>query len=351
MFGATNAADLAASVSVGLSWGASIGPMMPFFPPIEGEMGSVSLTLDSTSVGSFSLELDAWDTAGQDYALLGDSRLALGNRLQVDMGNANGSATLMNGVITGSSASISKAGASLSLSGHDARHVLRQGRYLRSFTGQTPLEIAEAIIKDRGLKVKTTKKLGAPPAAIPTKRQTTGSDYELIMDLLGKIGYRLDIEGEQLHIRPPSDKPLNPFALVPLSATSVRSFSASHSVVELVDGVIIIGFDRENQTQVIGKAGTTESLIGTPTVITKLDRAETVSEANGIAAQMLAERQRTNITASVSCPGDVALIPEAWVDLSGFGVFDGAYRITQAVHRWGPSEGYTTDLSLEQDGG
>lgn len=351
LLSAVNAADLAVSVTVDLSWGGKIGPLLPFFPSISAELRSLSMTLDSKGVGSFSVELDAWDTEGQDFTLLSDSRLAVGNRLQIGIGNSNGNDTLMLGLITGHNGSISKAGASLSVSGSDMRHVLRQGRYLRSFTGQNALEIAEAIIKDRGLSVKTTKALGAPPPVIPTKRQVTGSDYELVTELLGKVGYRLDIEGASLHIRPPSSKPLNPFALTSLAATSVRSFSASQNVSELIDGVIVIGFDRETQTQVIGTAGTTKSLIGTPTVIMKLDRAETVSEAKSIAAEILAQRQRTQVSAQVSCPGDVALIPESWVDLSGFGVYDGAYRITQATHRWSPSEGYTTDLSLEQDGG
>lgn len=352
MFGATNAADLAVSVTVDLSWGSAFGPMLPFFPPIAGDMSSLSVTLDSTSVGSFSIELDGWDTKSQDYSLLGDGRLATGNRLQIDMGNDNGSATLVSGLITGSSCSVSKAGVNLSVTGFDRRHILRQGRYLRSFTGQTALEIAETIIKNRGLSVKTTKAMGAAPPAIATKRQVSGSDYEMITDLLGKVGYRLDVEGDKLHIRPPSTKPTNPFALVPLSATSVRSFSANESVVELIDGAMVIGFDRETQTQVVGKAGTVEaSFLGTPTVFMKLDRAETVAEANAMAEQILAERQRTNVSANVSCPGNVALLPEEWVDLSGFGTYDGAYRITQAVHRWNPSEGYTTDLTLEQDGG
>lgn len=351
MLGSSMQADRAASVNVALDWGLAVGPMAPFVPPVTADLQSLSVTLDSEAVGSLSLEFDAWDTKAQDFTYLTDPRLAVGNRLQVTIGNDAAVETLFFGTVTDHNATVSQSGVSLSITAYDMRHTLRQGRFRRTFKSQSPLDIAQAIIKDRGLSSKVTKALGAPPAAIPARRQTTGSDYEFIIALLDDIGYRMDVEGDTIHIRKPPTKPLNPFEIAYFKPTTMMSFSASQSAAALIDGVIVLAFDRETQTQVVGKAGTTTSLLGTPTVVVMNAAVDTAAQADEIAKNELARRQRNRFSASLKCIGDAALAPGGWVDVAEVGPYSGAYRITRATHTWNPSGGYTTDLALEQDGG
>jgi len=170
------------------------------------------------------------------------------------------------------------------------------------------------------------------------------------MALLKDLGYRMDVELDTVHIRQPTAKPFNPFEVTSFKPTTMLSFSANASTVEQIDGVIVIAFDRETQTQVIGTAGTTTSLLGTPTVVTMTASVDTASQADEIATNELASRQRQQIGANLRCVGDINLVPGGWVDVADVGPYSGAYRITQAVHAWNAGAGYTTDLTLEMDG-
>lgn len=349
MFGTSTHADLVASVNVALDWGLALGPMLPFVPSITPDVNSISVTMDTTSIGSMSLEFQAWDTKAQDFAYLDDTRLAVNNRIQLTIGNNTASDTLFYGTIVSHDVSISQSGVSLSITAYDVRHSLRRGRFRRTFVAKTPLEIAETVIKDRGLKCKVTKGIPAP-TAIPARRSSSGSDYEFITALLSDYGYKLDVLGDTIQIRPPSTKPTNPFALVPFSPPTMMSFSASNNVTEQIDGVIVLGFNRDTQEQVIGTAGSTKkTLLTTPAVITRTAAVDTAADASKVAQNILDARSRTNLSASLKCVGDASLVPGVWVKVSEVGPYSGEYRVVRATHSWNPSGGYTTDLSLEQE--
>lgn len=349
MFGSSTHADLVASVNVALDWGLALGPMMPFVPSVTPDVNSISVTMDAESIGSLSLEFTAWDTKAQDFAYLDDTRLAVNNRIQLTIGNSTASDTLFYGTIVSHDASISQSGVSLSITAYDVRHTLRRGRFRRTFVAKTPLEIAETVVKDRGLKCKVTKGMPAP-TAIPARRSSSGSDYEFVTGLLSDYGYRMDVEGDTIQIRQPSSKPTTPLGYVTFAPPTMMSFSARNDVTEQIDGVIVLGFNRDTQEQVIGTAGKTKkTILTTPSVITRQAAVDTAADASKIAQNILDGRNRNNISASLKCVGDATLVPGTWIKVSEVGPYSGEYRVVRATHSWNPSGGYTTDVSLEQE--
>lgn len=348
MFGLpTYAVDTEVDVAFGLSVGPPVGAMLPLSSAVRKTLTSVSVTLESGGLGAFSLEFEAWDTARQELTLLGKSQLAVDNHVEIALGHTS-SATLIHGPITDLTAGFSSGGLSLSISGYDVRHVLRQGIYLRVFPEQSELEIAAAICKARGLSVEIEKGTDPPPLKV-MRQAGWQSDYELIGELLDRVGYLLDVDGKTVVIREPSLKPTNPFAIPTYSPIALTRFSGTDSSAEQIDGVIVLGYDPESGKKIEGTAGTVKSLTSPPRVITLHRDVDTQAGADRIAQSELDRRKKKKLTASADLRGDATLVPGGWVEITDVGPFSGDWRITRAVHTWNPGAGYTTALSLEQE--
>lgn len=351
MFGLPSyAVDTDVSVAFGLSIGPPVGAMLPVLKSTQKALTNISVTLESRGLGSYSLDFDAWDGKLNDTSLLTHTQLAVGNRATLTLGTGTHSAALISGPITDLAASFSASGISLSVSGYDVRHVLRQGLFLRVFSEQNELEIAEAICKARGISVSVEKGTTLAPPPLKVMRQAgQESDFEFINSLLDRVGFVLDVEGEKAIIRPPAVKPLNPFLINSYTPTTLTNFSATDSILEQIDGVIVIGRDPETGKKIEGTAGTVKSLLAPVSVITLHRDVDTQAAADRIAQSELDRRLTKKLTASAALRGDATLIPGAWVDIADVGPFSGSYRINRAVHAWSPNAGYTTTLTLEQE--
>lgn len=346
--------DRAVGFTVGLKWGSAIGPVsMPFFPSVLPKLNDLSVTLDSGGVGSYSLSFESWNTTNQELDTATNAGLALDNRLTITLGNLDGSADMITGPITHSSLSFSQGGASYSVTGYDLRHVLRKGRYVRTFAGQNELDIAKSVIEQRGLKVSVDMGMAAagPPAIEVLDQDCTLSDYEFVKKMLDRVGFELAVEGETLIIREPVEKPLNPFDLAFLHPTNLLSFSGSTNTAEAVDGVIVLSKDPTTKAKVEAAVGSTVAVPGLapPTVLTMRRPKCTAAAAKTIATEEM-ERRAAKVTATCSTLGDPTLVPGRWVTINDIGPYDGSYRITSATHKWSASSGYTTDLTIELEG-
>lgn len=76
------------------------------------------------------------------------------------------------------------------------------------------------------------------------------------------------------------------------------------------------------------------------------EQVETIGEAEKLAKKKLREKNKEEITASVTHIGNIQLVASATVELCGFGNFDGRFIITRAVHEIG--SGYTTKIDIRR---
>lgn len=77
------------------------------------------------------------------------------------------------------------------------------------------------------------------------------------------------------------------------------------------------------------------------------EKAETLEEAEKLAKKRLREKNREEVTVSISTPGDFALSAGNTLTLSGFHFYDGKYIITRAGHEIGTG-GYTAKIDLRR---
>ncbi|MBQ7515316.1 MAG: hypothetical protein IJS96_03450 [Schwartzia sp.] len=77
------------------------------------------------------------------------------------------------------------------------------------------------------------------------------------------------------------------------------------------------------------------------------EKVETMEEAEKLAKKRLREKNREEITVSITVPGNFVLAAGNTVGLAGFHVYDGKYIITRAAHEIGTG-GYTTKIELRR---
>lgn len=82
-------------------------------------------------------------------------------------------------------------------------------------------------------------------------------------------------------------------------------------------------------------------------VLCLTEKVNSVGEAQELASKRLRLKNKFEMTASFTVPGDVSACAGLTKTLSGFGAWDGKYIIKQAVHSVG-SGGYTTQMSLRK---
>lgn len=342
MFGLpTFAVDTDVDIAFGLKVG-SAGSLSSVASATLKTLTSASATLEADGLGAFSLDFEAWDGASGEEVLVASGTFDPHNFIALSMGHTT-SQSLMYGMITDVGVSFGQGGISLSVTGYDVRHMLRQGRYVRVFDGKTALEICEEICKQRGLTVEVEKGSGALEPVFEFQ-DAEESDYEYIKRLLGEIGYVLDVVDDAVVIREPTTAP---FGLLPtFDPKTMKAFSGTDSVLEQVDGVRVIGTTPE-RVRVIGDAGATKK--DKACVVTLHRNVASKKEAQEIADNELESRQLKKLTASATVRGDATLVPGGWVSITDVPKFTGKYRISKAVHTWSAGAGYTTALTLEQE--
>lgn len=76
------------------------------------------------------------------------------------------------------------------------------------------------------------------------------------------------------------------------------------------------------------------------------EQVEDIADAERLAKKRLRECNKEEWTGSITCAGNFSLVASRTVNIVGFGVYDGKYIITKAIHSIG--NGYTTRVELRR---
>lgn len=76
------------------------------------------------------------------------------------------------------------------------------------------------------------------------------------------------------------------------------------------------------------------------------EQVEDIADAERLAKKRLRECNKDECTGSITCAGNFSLVASKTVNIVGFGVYDGKYIITKAIHSIG--NGYTTRVELRR---
>jgi phage protein D/phage baseplate assembly protein gpV len=282
---------------------------------------------------------------------------ALGKSVEISARNDTRAVKLIEGEITAVEPRISRdALPTLVARGYDKCHRLHREKKTRSFNQVTDGDIASRIAREAGFRanVDTTREV------YEYVLQDNQTDWEFLWERAKRIGFRVFVEGEELHFRSVPQT-----AEVPVLEWGVNliEFRPKLNSTQQVGEVIVRGWDRIQKQEIVGRATRPQD---TPEVGERSQGGEaaqrafgvagteviqdrpvaTQAEADALAQSVCDELGQDFITAEGVCTGNPSVQAGAMVELRNVGNrFGGRYRVSHALQRY-DAEGYSTEFTI-----
>lgn len=309
------------------------------------------------------LEVTFRDT---DKQVLTQAKLKIGSKIKVSAPplGGNSPSVLIAGEVTAFEGEYDTAGSRAIVRGYDASHRLHMGRKSKTFMNMKYSDIAQQVAGDHSLQ----------PGTIDDSKtvhdhvfQHNLTDWELLWDLAGKIGFEVAVSDDKLHFRKPtqaSDAPgqgdyqsSNPLQLV--FGQDLIAFYPRISSSGQVKEVKVRGWDPINKQPLIGSAPAGSSSASLPTkpsdlaavygsrTYTLVDR--TLSSQSAIDAAAIAARDQIGSSAGEAegiARGNPKLKAGTAVSVSAVSKeFVGSYTLTHTRHVF-DVHGYRTQFTI-----
>jgi phage protein D/phage baseplate assembly protein gpV len=282
---------------------------------------------------------------------------SLGKSVEVSARGDNRTVKLMDGEITAVEPRISRdALPTLFARGYDKCHRLNREKKTRSFNQVTDSDIASSIAREAGLRtsVDTTREVHEYVL------QDNQTDWEFLWERAKRIGFRVFVEGEELHFRSAPQSTETP---VLEWGVNLIEFNPRLNTSRQVGEVIVRGWDPIQKQEIVGRATTPQH---TPEIGEQGQGGETAQRAFGVAGTEVIEDRPVAtqaeadalaqsvcdelghgfITAEGVCAGNPGVQAGAMVEVRNVGTrFGGRYRVNHALHRY-DADGYTTEFSI-----
>jgi len=282
---------------------------------------------------------------------------ALGKSVEISARSDNRTVKLMDGEITAIEPRISRdALPTLVARGYDRCHRLHREKKTTSFNQVTDSDIANSIARQVGLRanVDTTREVHEYVL------QDNQTDWEFLWERAQRIGYRVFVEGDELHFR---SAPQSTEVPVLEWGANLIEFNPRLNTSRQVGEVIVRGWDPVQKQEIVGRATrpqdtpevgereqggeTAQRAFGVAGTEVIEDRpVATQAEADALAQSICDERGQDFITAEGVCTGNPGVQAGAMIELRNVGNrFGGRYRVSHALHRY-DTEGYTTEFTI-----
>ncbi|MCP4341410.1 MAG: phage late control D family protein [Desulfobulbaceae bacterium] len=327
---------------------------------VRADLISVSVLEDVNSIGTFTFTLLCWDGVEMQVKWIDDDMFETGNNVEIKMGYRDDLKTLFKGEITGLEPEFPEdAPPTLTVRGYDRRHRLMGKIKTRTFTNMKDSDIAGQIAGDWGLTPETEDS----QVTIDYVLQHNQSDLEFMQSRAQRIGYEVVISDRTLYFRARRN---SGNATVTLRReVELIDFSVRLSIIGQVEEVFVRGWDPSKKQEYVARsAAGEEPLMGNSatgstaarqafgnTGETSVDRPVlSQAEADQLAASRLKEIAMTYIEGYGLCIGIADLRAGELVEIEGVGRrFSGPYYVTSAEHRYSPSSGYRTAITVRRN--
>jgi phage protein D len=293
-----------------------------------------------------------------ELKLLNSDSFALGKSIEIFVPRENREAKLMDGEITAIEPRFpSKGDPMLVVRGYDRCHRLNREKKSGSFIQMTDSDIATKIAKKAGFtpNVNSTREVHAYVF------QDNQTDWEFLWDRAQRIGFRVFVEGKELHFKKaPKDNEKVP---VLEWGNNLQEFNPCINTAQQVGEVIVRGWDPKAKKDILGRATKSGDM-------PKLDKPEqggqaaekafnvagkeiivdrpvfTQIEADALAQSICDQIGQDFITADGICAGTPEVCAGSIVELTCVGDrLNGRYRVNHALHRY-DVQGYTTEFTI-----
>lgn len=327
--------------------------------------GLLSLSMTSPlylQAGTFTVHLAASAPGGPGLAYFADTAA---QRVTIQ-GAADGGAlsTLMVGDVD--TVSADPIAGIVALEGRDLTHLLIDARIADTYANQTASQVAQTIAARHGLQAQVTATSGLVGRYYQLEHDRltlsefarTTTEWDLLKDLAGYVGYQVYVEGTTLYFGPAQTGQAYTLNMsrdqngVPSIDVVAISLQRSLTLIPHVE-VIVQSWNAKQKkgfNRSVTSTGTSESApIASKNQVYKIVRANlTPDEALQLAQQKLKEITQHERQVTLTMPGETTLTPRNMVSLSGTGTsFDQSYYIAQITRTYDLQHGFAETLHLQ----
>jgi phage protein D/phage baseplate assembly protein gpV len=289
--------------------------------------------------------------------VLSKSNAKVGGKLTVKVNIATSSSptTLIEAEITALELEFDSGGTFTVIRGYDPAHRLFRDRRTVSFVQMTASDIATQVAKKAGLKV---GKVDSTSTVFPFVSQAGQTDWEILTQLARDAGMDLTVRNGSFSFSAPAAAGTP--AVLKFGEELVR-FRSILTSAQQVSEVEVRGWNVAEKTALVGTAPAKTSTVELPTV-KPTDMASafgnpryvstdvpyrTQNEVDQAAKALADEKASAFAEFEGVARGNPDLRAGGKVSLEGLGApFEGTYTITAAKHRFDPTTGYTTSITV-----
>jgi phage protein D/phage baseplate assembly protein gpV len=289
--------------------------------------------------------------------VLSKSNAKVGGKLTVKVNIATSSSptTLIEAEITALELEFDSGGTFTVIRGYDPAHRLFRDRRTVSFVQMTASDIATQVAKKAGLKV---GKVDSTSTVFPFVSQAGQTDWEILTQLARDAGMDLTVRNGSFSFGAPAAAGTP--AVLKFGEELVR-FRSILTSAQQVSEVEVRGWNVAEKTALVGTAPAKTSTVELPTV-KPTDMASafgnpryvstdvpyrTQNEVDQAAKALADEKASAFAEFEGVARGNPDLRAGGKVSLEGLGApFEGTYTITAAKHRFDPTTGYTTSITV-----
>lgn len=326
----------------------------------RADLISVSVLEDVNAAGTFTFTLLCWDGVNMRVKWIDDDLFQAGSNVEIKMGYRDNLQTLFKGEITGLEPEFSAhEPPTLTVRGYDRRHRLMGKKKTRTFMNMKDSEIAGQIAGDWGLTPETEDSR----VTIDYVLQHNQTDFEFLQNRAHRIGYEMVVSDRTLYFR--ARRNSGNASVTLRREIELVDFNVRLSTIGQVEEVFVRGWDPGNKEEYVARSGAGEepsmgrSASGSTaarqafgnTGGTTVDMPVfSQAEADQLAGGWLNEIAMTYIEGYGLCIGIADLRAGALVEIEGVGRrFSGPYYVTSAEHRYSPSTGYRTAITVRRN--
>lgn len=286
--------------------------------------------------------------------------------ISVQSGDSGTPVTLLEGDITALEAEFDSGGTFTVIRGYDQAHRLFRGRRTRSFVQMTASDIASQVARDAGL---TVGEVTSTTTVFPHLSQAGQTDWELLEQLSRDNGFEVAVRDGSFSFTAPTTASDAPAAsgqesgdpLVLELGRDLLRFRSVLTSAQQASEVEVRGWDIATKQALTSTAPAKTRSAELPTVKPE-DLAKAFGGAIHVSTAVPYRTQAEVDEAAVSLADELAatfaefegvsrgnpkIRAGAALSISGLGEpFDGKYTVTSSRHRFEPTTGYTTSLSV-----
>jgi phage protein D len=323
------------------------------------DVRSITVEEDLDALSMFTVELYNWDAERLQVSWSDSSQFAVGGEVEVWLGWVDDLERVMLGEITGLEPSFtSEQPPMLTVRGYDHRHRMGRSRRTRTFLQMKDSAIAAQMAREAGLRAQAQDTRTTLAFVV----QSNQTDWELLRQRAGLIGWEVYVRDKVLYYRPPGHT-ARPSARLSLgedvteftprlsslgqqSQMTVRTWDVKRK--EVIVGSAAAG-QEEAMGRVSGPSASRRAWGAAPAAI--VDRSvRTRAEADQIALGQFKQSALGYVQGTVVCTGRADLHAGRVVEIEGAGrAFSGPYYVTSVSHTLSQAEGYRTSLTVERN--